>query len=116
MGQVILGILLFALVTAVLYVWGLKKSISQKEDLDRALLQKSAEQVLHYLKEHDTIDRAEMARQVEGVRAGLFWSRSRVSVRDGRSFVPGLIVYMTERQMLEEVSHGRYRRKPEKAD
>ena len=75
MGQIILGIVLFALVTAVLYVWGLKKSMTQQEDLDRALLRKSAE-------------------------------------RDGKKFVPELIEYMTERQLLEEVSRGRYRRKP----
>ncbi len=112
MGQIILGIVLFALVTAVLYVWGLKKSMTQQEDLDRALLRKSAERVNRYLKAHDTIDRAEMARLAEGVRAGLFWSRSRAGVRDGKKFVPELIEYMTERQLLEEVSRGRYRRKP----
>ena len=81
MGQIILGIVLFALVTAVLYVWGLKKSMTQQEDLDRALLRKSAERVNRYLKAHDTIDRAEMARLVEGIRVGLFWSRSRAGGR-----------------------------------
>ena len=85
MGQIILGIVLFALVTAVLYVWGLKKSMTQQEDLDRALLRKSAERVNRYLKAHDTIDRAEMARLVEGVRAGLFSSRSRAGWKEVRS-------------------------------
>ena len=28
-GQIVLGILLFALATAVLYVWGLRKSMTQ---------------------------------------------------------------------------------------
>ena len=72
MGQIILGIVLFALVTAVLYVWGLKKSMTQQEDLDRALLRKSAERVNRYLKAHDTIERAEMALLVEGIRGDYF--------------------------------------------
>lgn len=31
-GKIILGILLFAIITAILYVWGLKKSVGQMED------------------------------------------------------------------------------------
>ena len=41
-GQIVLGILLFALATAVLYVWGLRKSMTQEEDLERVLLNKCA--------------------------------------------------------------------------
>ena len=34
-GQMILGILLFAAVTAILYVWGLRKSMTQAANLER---------------------------------------------------------------------------------
>ena len=54
-GQIIAGVLLFAAVTAVLYVWGLKKSLGQQEDLTRALLSACGSRVLKYLKKHDTI-------------------------------------------------------------
>ena len=37
-GRVILGVLLFAVATAVLYAWGLGKSMDQKTDLARNLL------------------------------------------------------------------------------
>ena len=33
-GQMILGILLFAAATAILYVWGLRKSMTQAADLE----------------------------------------------------------------------------------
>ena len=49
-GQIIAGVLLFAAVTAVLYVWGLKKSLGQQEDLTRALLSACGSRVLKYLK------------------------------------------------------------------
>ena len=51
-GQMILGILGFALVTAILYVWGLRRSMTQSADLERILLSKSAGKVVHYLKVH----------------------------------------------------------------
>ena len=38
--ETILGILVFAVVTAILYVWGLKKSYTQGADLERILLNK----------------------------------------------------------------------------
>ena len=37
-GQILLGIAAFAVVTAVLYVWGLRKSMTQSADLERVLL------------------------------------------------------------------------------
>lgn len=51
-GQIVLGILLFALATAVLYVWGLKKSMTQEADLERILLNKCAGTVVKYLRKH----------------------------------------------------------------
>ena len=48
-GQIVLGILLFAVATAVLYVWGLKKSMTQEADLERILLNKCAGTVVKYL-------------------------------------------------------------------
>ena len=108
-GQIILGILAFALVTAVLYVWGLRKSVTQSADLERILLSKSAGKVIHYLKSHDQIDLAQMARLCAGVKGGLFWSRRRVAVQDPRAFAPRLARYMVDQLLLEELPGGRYR-------
>ena len=111
-GQMILGILAFALVTAILYVWGLRRSMTQSADLERILLSKSAGKVVHYLKGHDQIDLAQMAQLCAGVKAGQFWSRRRVAVQDSRAFAPRLARYMVDQQLLEELSGGRYRLKP----
>ena len=110
--ETILGILLFAAAVAVLYVWGLKKSMTQSADLERILLSKSAGKVVHYLKGHDQIDLAQMAQLCAGVKAGQFWSRRRVAVQDSRAFAPRLARYMVDQQLLEELSGGRYRLKP----
>ena len=108
-GQILLGIAAFAVVTAVLYVWGLRKSVTQSADLERILLSKSARKVVHYLKSHEQISLPEMAAQCAGVKAGLFWSRRRVAVQDPAAFAPRLARYMVEQQLLEELPGGRYR-------
>ena len=111
MPQMILGILAFALVTAVLYVWGLHKSMTQAGDLQRILLNKSAQKVVSYLKKHESISLEEIAGLCRNVKAGQFWSRQRVAVQDPGTFAPRLARYMVEQLLLEEVPGGRYRRR-----
>lgn len=110
-GQIILGVALFAVVTAVLYAWGLRKSMTQQADLERILLSKSAGKVVHYLKSHDEISLSQIAGLCGSVKAGQFWSRRRAAVQDPRAFAPRLARYMVEQQLLEELPGRRYRRK-----
>lgn len=110
--EIVLGILVFALVTAVLYVWGLKKSLTQSADLERILLSKSAGKVVHYLKGHSDISLSQIAQLCAGVKAGQFWSRRRVAVQDPQAFAPKLAQYMVEQQLLEALPGDRYRLKP----
>lgn len=87
-GQIVLGILLFALATAVLYVWGLKKSMTQEADLERILLNKCAGTVVKYLRKHGSITQKEMPPLIQGVRAGMFWSKNRIRVQDPGRLCP----------------------------
>ena len=107
--ETILGILAFAVVIAVLYVWGLKKSYTQSADLERILLSKSAGKVVNYLKKNEEITLSQMAQLCTGVKAGQFWSRQRAMVQNPKAFAPKLAQYMVEQLLLEECSHGRYR-------
>ena len=107
--ETILGILAFAVVIAVLYVWGLKKSYTQGADLERILLSKSAGKVVHYLKKHEEITLSQMAQLCTGVKAGQFWSRQRAMVQNPKTFAPKLAQYMVEQLLLEKVSNNSYR-------
>lgn len=111
-GTIILGIILFALVTALLYVWGLKKSVTQPEDLQRILLGKGAARIRKYLKTHETIDLLEVARQIRDIKASMFWSRNRASIQDPAAFSRQLITFMQEQQLIEAADAKRYRLKP----
>lgn len=106
--QIAIGILLFAAATAVLYVWGLRKSISQHADLERILLHKCAGRVLRYLKKHKTITDAEIAQRISGVSAGQAWSRRRIRVGDAKKFTGELTRFLLEQQYLEQVGRGKY--------
>lgn len=110
-GQIIIGIVLFAIASAILYVWGLRKSMTQAADLEHILLSKSAARVMQYLRQHLTISQKEIARQIKNVKAGLFWSRKQVQVQDATVFAKKLTQYMLEQQLLEPAGNACYKRK-----
>ena len=110
-GHVIIGILLFAVATAVLYAWGLAKSMDQKSDLARNLLGACGNKVVRYLKKNDTITVREVARQIEGVSVGQFWSRNKLKVQDADKFSRQVIEFLLDQQYIEKAGGGNYRRK-----
>ena len=111
-GQIIVGVLLFAAVTAVLYAWGLKKSLGQQADMTRALLNACGSQVLKYLKTHDSITVREVEQQIAGVTVRQFWSRKRLTVQDPAKVSGQVIDFLLDQQYLKPAGNGRYKRKP----
>lgn len=111
MGKVIIGVFMFAVATAVLYAWGLGKSLNQKADLAKNLLGACGSKVVRYLKKNGTITAKEVARQIEGVSVGQFWSRNRIKVQDADKFSKQVVAYLLEQQYIEQVGGGSYRLK-----
>lgn len=109
--QIIIGVLLFAAAGAVLYVWGLKKSLSQQEDLTRSLLSACGSRVVRYLKKHETITAEEIARQIAGVTIRRVWSRNRVKVQDAKTFAPEVIAFLLDQQYIQSAGKDTYRRR-----
>ena len=109
----LLGVFLFAVVTAVLMVWGMRKSYFQRETLTKMLLSKSSERVMRHLKTHDTISEPEMRKLVAGVQATEFHSRSRTTAQADKAFTTQLIDAMLHDGLIEPVVKGRqiYRKK-----
>ena len=110
-GQIVLGILLFAAATSVLYVWGLRKSMNQGRDLSRQLLHRCGSKVIRYLKKHDTITKKETARLIGGVTAKQFWSRGRLVVAEPDRFAGEVLEFLLDQQYIQPVGNGRYRLK-----
>lgn len=109
--HIMIGILLFALVTAVLYVWGLRKSAGQREDLDRILLNRCGNKVVKYLKKNGTITEKQVAAQINGVTAGEFWSRKRLVVQQPQKFAKQVIAFLLDQQYIQPAGQDRYQLK-----
>ena len=110
--QMIVGILLFALVSAILYAWGLGKAADQEDTLRRNLMHACGSRVLKQLKKQDTVTRAEIARLIEGVTVGQFWSRNKMKVQDGTAVADQVIAFLLDQQYIESAGGDTYRRKP----
>lgn len=110
-GQMIVGVVLFAFVTAILYIWGLKKSLDQQEDLNRNLMNACGSRVVKYLKKHETITKAEIAKLIDGVTVGQFWSRKKMQVQDGKKVSGQVIDFLLEQMYIESVGNGKYKLK-----
>lgn len=110
-GQILLGILLFALATAILYVWGLHKSMGQSADLTRILLNRCGNKVVGFLKKHDTVTEAEIAQLISGVTAGEFWSRKHLVVQEPKQFAGQVINFLLDQQYIETAGSKNFRLK-----
>ena len=110
-GQIILGIALFAVAGAILYAWGLKKSLDQREDLQRSLMSACGSRVVKYLKKHGTVTKAEVAELIGGTTVGPFWSRQKVRVQDGKKVAGQVIEFRLDQEYIELAGGGSYRLK-----
>lgn len=110
-GEIILGILLFAIAAAILYVWGLKKSMNQKEDLERRLMSACGSRVVKHLKKHGTVTKSEIAALIDGMTVGPAWSRRKLRVQDGAKVSGQVIDFLLDQQYMEAAEGGSYRLK-----
>ncbi len=109
--QIVVGIAMFAVAGAIVYAWGLKKSMDQQEDLQRSLMSACGSKVVKYLKKHDTITKGEIAELISGISVGPFWSRQKVKIQNGKQAADQVITFLLEQQYLEPAGKNKYRLK-----
>jgi len=92
----LIGILLFAISTSIVYVWGLKKSMKQTATLKEMLLTKGANKGMAYLKKNDSISKKE----VSDIKASEFYSKKTVVVQNEIEFTNTLISFMLDKNLI----------------
>ena len=107
--QIVLGILAMMAVTAILYIWGLRKSDRRQEDMGRHLLSACGARVVKYLKKHDTVSADEVAGLISGMKTGEFWSRQKLQVKDGTQFSGEVIRFLLDQLYIEKAGENSYR-------
>ena len=60
---------------------------------------------------HDTITEKQIAKEIEGVRIGQFWSKRKLQVQDGKKVSGEVIKFLLEQQYMESAGKGVYRLK-----
>lgn len=98
----IIYILLFAVLGAVLYAWGLKKAQSQSVELAKMLYSKCAKVVKKELKKKEYLQRNEIEQLIKDVKVGQFYSKNKMAVTNPKEFINPFLEFMTKNGILEE--------------
>ena len=101
-GKIILGVLMFAVATSILYIIGLRKKATQDDRLYDMLLNNAAYRVVSYLKEHEKISDVEITLISKEVKAKEFLSEKVAVIRDGEAFYDKLVDYMLRNNYVKE--------------
>ncbi len=92
----VVEVLLVAVAVAVLYVWGMKKSVNQNQDMMMQLTNKCVGIVLKQLKKQGYMTMKEIEAAISNVKAGPSWSQRKAIVQDPVAFGKQLTAYMID--------------------
>ena len=84
-STVIIGIALFAIVTMILYGWGIVKQKNQTSDLMNLLFSKGQDKIKKYLKQHEYVTISQVEQICEGLEAKQPFSRNKAVVKDKKN-------------------------------
>lgn len=106
-----IGIILFAIATAILYVIGLKKEMAQNSTLSDLLLNKGAARIVTYLKKNESVSKKEAKNLVDGMKTSVFYSKQRAMVNDSSHFTDILLDHMLKKGIIEKKQQAYYLKK-----
>ena len=101
-STIIIGIILFAIATMIIYGWGLVRQRNQTGDLMKLLFGKGESQVKKYLKKNEYITKTDVERICGGLEAKMPFSANRAVVKDKKDFASQLLAYMEKTGQLEK--------------
>lgn len=96
----IIGILLFALATAILFAIGMAKERDKQQDLSGKLFLNGEKAVKKALSKNGKMTRMELQQSLKGLKAGLFYSREKAVVNDPVAFSRDLLANMEQRHII----------------
>lgn len=101
-------VLLFALATAVIYAWGLWRSMRQQQDLSNMLSAKGVSKIKKALRKNGAMTRTDLEPVVSRLTAKQPFSREQIAVTDPKKFLDSILPYMVkQRIVIEEKTDGR---------
>ena len=95
-------VLLFALVTIIVYAWGLWRSVRQNQDLSNMLAAKGVSKVKKALRKNKALTLKELEPFVKDLTAKQPFSRQQIAVTDPKEFLESILSYMIRQKMIIE--------------
>ena len=95
-------VLLFALVTIIVYAWGLWRSVRQNQDLSNMLAAKGVSKVKKALRKNKALTLKELEPFVKDLTAKQPFSRQQLAVTDPEEFLESILSYMIRQKMIIE--------------
>lgn len=95
-------ILLFALATAVIYAWGLWRSMRQQQDLSNMLSAKGVAKIKKALRKNGAMTRHDLEPVVKDLTAKQPFSREQIAVTDPKQFLDSVLPYMMKQRIIQE--------------
>lgn len=102
LSRYVIYILMFAVLGAVLYAWGLKKAQSQSQELARMLYAKCCKIVKKELKKKEYLRKNEIEQLIKDVQVGQFYSKNKMGVTNTKEFINPFLEYMTKNEIFRE--------------
>ena len=102
MLKMIVGILMMAIATSIVYIWGLKKSMSEQNDLMEILYTKGKRKVIKFLKKNGQMTMPQVEKEMSKISASLFYTKKKAVVTDPKAFSKTLINDMKEKSIIKE--------------
>ena len=75
-------ILLFAIATVIIYIWGMKKEQSKEKELLDNLYKKSEKIVIKSFKQNKTLSRKDIENELTNVKSSPFYSKHKLVIKN----------------------------------
>ena len=95
-------VLLFALVTMIVYAWGMWRAMRQQQDLSNMLSAKGISKVKKALKKNGFLTEKELEPFIKDLTAKQPFSREQIAVTDPKKFLVSILPYMIKQKMITE--------------
>ena len=101
-GTIIIGIILFAIATMIIYSWGLMKQKKQPADLMNMLFSRGMAKVKKTLKKNGSVTLGDVEQISENLEAKMPFSKNKAVVKNKKDFSQKLLDYMLKTGQIEQ--------------
>ena len=95
-------VLLFALATAIIYAWGLWRTMRQQQDLSNMLSAKGVSKIKKALRKNGAMTRRDLETVVKDLSAKQPFNREQIAVTDPGKFLDSILPYMVKQRIIAE--------------